>query len=174
MISQASHVSMFLNYLNEQHARIKFTVELEKDNMLPFLDCKVTKTTNGFQTSSYRKPTYSGQGMKFNSAISDKYKFSLIDCLIDRAYKINSTVTCFCKELQRHIRNFFTANGYNIFTLESRFAKKLDSIKNPKIKLSTADKKVIYGKVSFMSNWHNKQFEKDMNQIVKEFFPTST
>ena len=127
LFRHASHVMLFHNYLNSQHSSIKFTYEIEKNNSIPFLDCNVTKNGSRFETSSYRKPTYSGLGLKFSSAVPDRYKFNLIDCLIDRAYKINSTVTTFCKELHR-LKKFFSANGFNIFTVERQFSRKLDSI----------------------------------------------
>ena len=171
LFRNANHVKTFQDYLNKQHDRIQFTCEIEKNNSLAFLDCSVTKHGNVFHTSSYRKPTYTGLGMKFDSAISDKYKFNLIDCLIDRAYKINSTVTQFCKELQR-LRTFFSANGFNIFSVERKISKKLDCIKNPKPSIPTANKRIVYGKIPFMSCWHNKVFEKTIaSEIINEFFP---
>ena len=170
LFRDAKHVILFQNYLNSKHSRIQFTCETEKDNSLSFLDCKVTKINNHFVTSSYRKPTYTGHGMKFNSAISNKYKLNLIDCLIDRAYKINSTVSNFCKELQR-LRTFFTCNGFNIFTLEHQISKKLYSLKNPKPVVASVAKRVVYCKIPFMSNNHNRNFEKSLLQIVHEYFP---
>ena len=108
--------------------------------------------------------------MKFDSAVSDKYKFNLIDCLIDRAFKINSTVTNFCRELQK-LRHFFTSNGFGIFTLERKFSHKLDSLKNPKPIVATAEKKIVYCKIPFMSKWHNKSFENGISRILGDFFP---
>ena len=170
LFRDASHVPLFHHYLNDQHPRIKFTYENEKSSSLPFLDTMVTKVGNCFQTSSYRKPTYTGQGMKFDSAISSKYKFNLVDCLIDRAYKINSTLTGFFVEVAR-LRKFFAANGFNVFALQRRISRKLDSIKNPQPIISTAAKRVVYCKIPFMSSLHNRIFEKSLSEIVTEFFP---
>ena len=55
-----SHIDMFQQYLNQQHNNIKFTVEKEKDDRLPFLDVEVTRTETEFITGTYRKPTFSG------------------------------------------------------------------------------------------------------------------
>ena len=170
LFRETSHVDLFQQYLNQQNPRIKFTCEMEKDDSLAFLDCKITKNADGFQSSSYRKPTFSGLGMKFDSAICHKYKLNLIDCLIDRAYKINSTVTSFCIELQRQTR-YFTGNGYNIFTLERQFTKKLHRIKNPEPELITVSKKTIYCKIPYISKLDNMTLKKAMNEIVDTFFP---
>ena len=116
LFRDAKHVPLFQNYLNAQHPRIQFTCDIEIDNCLSFLDCKVTKNCSKFETSSFIKPTFTGLGMKYNSAISKNYKLNLIDCLIDRAYKINSTVSNFCIDLQR-LRNSFLLVMGNFKTL---------------------------------------------------------
>ena len=57
-----------LDHLNAQHPRIKFTIETEKNNQLPFLDVLVTRTlTNDLQTSVYRKPTHTNQYVHHHS-----------------------------------------------------------------------------------------------------------
>ena len=55
----------FLDYLNNKHHNIKFTVEHEAGEKLPFLDCSVCRVGDQFECSVYRKPTFSGLGMSF-------------------------------------------------------------------------------------------------------------
>ena len=55
-----SHVDLFQQYLNQQHNNIKFTVEKEENDCLPFLDVLVTRMDTEFITGTYRKPTFSG------------------------------------------------------------------------------------------------------------------
>ena len=43
MFEHKDHAYQFLNYLNEQHACIKFTIEEEENGKLPFLDVLVNK-----------------------------------------------------------------------------------------------------------------------------------
>ncbi|GJQ77708.1 hypothetical protein Trydic_g12829 [Trypoxylus dichotomus] len=48
----------FLGHLNTQHPEIKFTMEVEKNGVMPFLDVLVTRKLNGrLGHSVYRKPT---------------------------------------------------------------------------------------------------------------------
>ena len=47
----------FHKHLNEQHADIQFTREIEEDGKLPFLDCLVSHDNNELRTTVYRKPT---------------------------------------------------------------------------------------------------------------------
>ena len=51
------HLEKFKNYLNSKHRNIRFTTEKEHNNSMPYLDVSVTRTSNGFKTSAYHKPT---------------------------------------------------------------------------------------------------------------------
>ena len=66
-----SLILFFLNYLNSQHNSIQFTHEIERSHTVPFLDVLVTKSSEGFKTGLHRKPTVTGLGFKFDSAITD-------------------------------------------------------------------------------------------------------
>ena len=47
---------------------MKFTLENESDNSLPFLDVKVTRLDNGnFSSEVYYKPTHADRYLDFNS-----------------------------------------------------------------------------------------------------------
>ena len=74
LFKEQNHVSLFLDYLNNQHPNICFTSELEKCNRLSFLDTIVHKLENSFETGLYRKPSHTGLGLKYNSFISRTYK----------------------------------------------------------------------------------------------------
>ena len=106
LFKSQSHITKFLNYLNQQHSQIKFTHEIEIDNRLPFLDVLVCKNNNEFATSLFRKQTFTGLAMKYNSAISSSFKLNLVQCLVHRAFKICSSYLSFTKELD-FLRNFF-------------------------------------------------------------------
>ena len=50
----------FFKQLNCLHPSLKFTFEKKKNNCLLFLDVNVERTATGFETSVYRKPTFTG------------------------------------------------------------------------------------------------------------------
>ena len=88
-----SHANAFLRFLNRQHSNIKFTVEHENEGTLPFLDVLIRRTENGdISTTTYRKPTNTGLLTNFTSFTAFSYKTGLIKTLIDRAFKINSSL----------------------------------------------------------------------------------
>ncbi|KAJ8909397.1 hypothetical protein NQ315_011669, partial [Exocentrus adspersus] len=63
-------LTQFLNFLNNIEPTIKFTLELEENNKLPFLDVMVSKNvqeTSNFQTNVYRKKTSINRYLNFDS-----------------------------------------------------------------------------------------------------------
>ena len=111
LFSDPSHIPLFLNYLNSQHTNISFTYEKETNNSLNFLDVLVERKDNAFFTSVYRKPTFTGLGLRYDSFLPNSYKNNLIQCLIHRAYKISSTFNLFHLDVQK-LRQFFSANFF--------------------------------------------------------------
>ena len=93
LFQRQEQVHEFLDFLNSQHRNIKFTCEEEENNRLPFLDISISKAEGrNFNTTTYRKSTYTGLLTNFTSFTSIHYKVGLIKTLIDRARKVNSTI----------------------------------------------------------------------------------
>ena len=92
--------SEFLNYLNSKHQNINFTIEEEQNNQISFLDITVAKTNNVFDTSIFRKPTFTGLAMNFLSSEPLLYKLNAARTLIYRAYHLSSTYLNFDREIK--------------------------------------------------------------------------
>ena len=75
----------FLTILNCLHPFLKFTFENEKRKCLPFLDVYVERTDIGFEISVYRKPTFTGQYLRWESFRLLKRKLSPLSTLVHRA-----------------------------------------------------------------------------------------
>ena len=54
------HLKKFKNYLNSRHKNIRFTGEKKINNSMPSLNVLISRTSNGFKTSAYHKPTFGG------------------------------------------------------------------------------------------------------------------
>ena len=69
-----------------------FSVEVETDNRLSFLDIDISRDaeSKSFKTTLYRKPTFSGVYTNYKSFIDMKYKLSLIYTLLFRIFSICS------------------------------------------------------------------------------------
>ena len=74
------------------HEKICFTREVEENNQLPFLDIMIIKDKTKFLTKIYRKTTFTGQYLNYQSFCSKKRKVNLIKTLYHRAYKICSNL----------------------------------------------------------------------------------
>ena len=72
------HLEKVNEYLNTKHANIKFTSEKEVNGSVPFLDLLISQNEEGFTTTGYHKPAFSGVYSNFNSFIADEYKHGLM------------------------------------------------------------------------------------------------
>ena len=72
-------------HLNEQHADIQFTREIEEDGKFPFLDCLVSHDNNELRTTVYRKPTDTDRLLDESSYIPTSHKATTIKTLTRRA-----------------------------------------------------------------------------------------
>ena len=93
MFEKKYHVKKFLKYMKSCHQNIKFTFEEEHNNEIAFLDISITGGGNELQTSLFRKKTFSGVHLNFNSHLPSEHKKGLLHTLLYRAYNICSNYT---------------------------------------------------------------------------------
>ena len=105
-------IQKFLHHLNQQHPSIQFTVEIEKDGKLPFLELTVCRKTDGYlMTDAYRKPTHTGRFLHFHSNHPEHVKSAVVTSLLRRLNNINISEEAKCREFER-IMAELSANGY--------------------------------------------------------------
>jgi hypothetical protein len=101
----------FLSHLNSLRPSIQFTMEVESDSVIAFLDVLVIRKETTLATKVYRKPTHTGRYLSFYSNHPPHVKRSLIHSLHNRA----STI---CQERQdlvkgiSSLRSDLQFNGY--------------------------------------------------------------
>ena len=106
----------FFDYLNTQHASIKFTMETEISNCLSFLDISVCNRERR-STSVYRKPTFTGLLTNFLSFTGYSYKVGLIRNLLYRAFHISSDWNIFHVEIEK-IYRILLKNSYPRYLID--------------------------------------------------------
>ena len=79
---------LFFDKLNDLHSSLSFTMEEENNNKLPFLDVFVERCDSSFLTSVYRKPTFTGLYLSWDSFVPRSRKLNLIRCFSFRALNI--------------------------------------------------------------------------------------
>ena len=142
---------------------LKFTVEKEQNNSLDFLYVLVEKKGTGFLTSIYRKPTFTGQYIHWNSFSTKTRKISLIKTLVHRALIICSK-TKLGPELDK-IKLMLIENGYPANVLLSCINQTLANFAAEKP--NCPEKCTVYLKLPWIGNVSSK-FE---NQISKAIAP---
>ena len=88
LFSDKDECDLFLDSLNSLHPFLRFS--FEKESNLAFLHILVEKPPSKFITSIYRKPTFTGQYLRWNSYSPRKRKTNLILTLNHRALAICS------------------------------------------------------------------------------------
>ena len=169
LFSDPEQIPKFLAYLNSRHTNIKFTVELENNNSLPFLDILLLRDNNHISTSVFRKATFTGLGTSYLSFIPEQFKINSIKTLLFRGYNVCSDWFSFHKEIE-FLKTYFLTNGYppNIFlkTLRNflnnvQTKTLLPMEEKPKIRYICLP---YYGLLSF-------DIRKNLNKILKSAYP---
>ena len=110
-----------LNRLNTVNPSIQFTLEIEQDGRLPFLDVLIMRQDSGYNFTVYRKPTDRDNHIHFYSAHSDRTKSGIVIGFLLRAHRI-----CTKDHLQNeidHITNSFLRLQYPLSWLLQRVSK---------------------------------------------------
>ena len=105
-------VEGLLSHLNSLQPTIQFTVEVERDGSLPFLDTLLWRKEDGsLDVMVYRKPTHTDRYLNFQSHHPHHVKRGLVRCLHDRARNITSSQDNLAQE-EHHIAVVLRQNGY--------------------------------------------------------------
>ena len=98
-------------HLNGVEKSIQFTVELECDGKLPFLDLLLSHESDGsITTAVYRKSTHTDRYLDFESL---SHKKSVVNTLLSRARSHSSSTSTATVELN-HVICALKSNGYPI------------------------------------------------------------
>ena len=132
ILEKNANVDNINEILNSFDQDITFTREEETNNSISFLDIFITRkptnqswiTTSSFDTTIYRKSTYTGLITKWDSFVPDSYKVSTISSMIYRAIKICSSFKLIHKQFQT-IKDIATKNGYPIKFVNAQIRKTL-------------------------------------------------
>ena len=106
----------------------------------PFLDVSITRTSNGFKTSVYHKPKFSGVYSNFNSFISEEYKVGLVFTLLFRTFSIVSDFSRFHLEVC-HLKEILRKNAFPIKLINGCIRSFLNKRLTEKPVILTAEKK---------------------------------
>ena len=113
----------FLNFLNNRHPNIKFTIEKQSNHSIAFLDVFISCINNQNLTlQTYHKSTYTVLLLDFKSSTSFLYKISLIKCVIDSSFKFYNNWNSFHNDTE-NIKPNLIKNAYPPFLIDKVIKK---------------------------------------------------
>ena len=89
--AKSEYTNNILLSLNSFHQNIKFTIEIEKDDAIPFLDMLIIRKAGKIETTVYRKKTYTDFYMNWYSYAPNNWKWGTLRTLVRRAHVNSST-----------------------------------------------------------------------------------
>ena len=169
LFNSQNHINQFLNYLNNKHANIKFTCDMENNNSLPFLDILINKNSSTFTTSIYRKDTFTGLGTHYLSFEPIKFKINAIKTLLYRAYHICSSYFTIHTEIE-FLKKFFHNNGYPESIFHKHVKQFLNNIYVPKQSAPTVPKRKVYFSLPYYG-YISDIIKSDIKQLIEKHIP---
>ena len=151
--------------LSKLHPSLAFTMEEEVEKSLPYLDVLVERSNNSFVTSVYRKPTFDGQYIPWDSFCPMQRKINLISCFVHRALKI-----CSASKLDEEIKtisSIFLHLGYPEFVIKRTIRITLE--RNSKPRPFGPAKCPVYLRLPFIGPI-TARFEKQLKSAVNNTF----
>lgn len=164
-----SHVNKFLDYLNVQHPKMKFTKEVEQNSTLSFLDVEVKRNGAKFETSVYRKETFTGLGTSFFSFIPMIIKKAIVKSAIFRAFCISSSYRLFDLEV-KFLTSFFCKNGFPKWLVEFSVRDFLQKRFNVADILVSAKKLEKYFVLPYFGD-QSAMMQRDVVSLLSKFYP---
>lgn len=117
-------LDIFFKFINNLHHRIKFTIELEENNSINFLDLTISKTQNRLTFSIFHKPTHTDMVIPNCSLHPYKYKLAAFHCYTHRLLNIPLSQENYEKELNI-IKQIAFNNGYDPKLIDNLIKQKL-------------------------------------------------
>ena len=153
------HIEETLHIFNNYDKNLQFTVEKLQNNSISFLDLKIIIKDHKIITDWYKKPTFSGRYLNYNSHHPITNKIAIIYCLIDKAIKLSDT--SFHNTNISFIKSVLEKNDYPPEFVDFYIKKRLRYIKNhPHIQQKNKDKK----------NFICLPYVKEIEGFTKNFF----
>ncbi len=123
---ERNNIDDFKQHIDSIEPSIKFTMELESNKQLSFLDTTIHHHEDGsLSTTVYRKPTQTDKYLSFDSHHPMEHKRAVATTLFHRAKKICSFHLDRVKE-EEHVTQALRQNGYPLKMIE-RISKKMST-----------------------------------------------
>lgn len=170
-----------LEAFNSFHQKLQFTIEIEENNQINFLDLTLIKENNRIYTKWYTKNVASGRYLNFNSEHHKTHKKNVVTAVIDRAIKLTSpkyrTETIKkAKQLllennyPEHLINNITKKRIHVFYNSLSHKKNQTQTSQPRRYFSLPYISGLSEKIDRVFNHHNINIAHKSQNHIKQFF----
>lgn len=168
VIAKSEHnITKLHEKLNSANNNIRFTIELENNRSLPFLDVLIERQPDRLLFGWYHKDNWSGVLLHFNSFVPVQWKRGLL-----KGFKYRILNICSPEKLMLamdELTNVFQKNGYPMNFIQEYF---LDYIPHNKVKKnSDVSKKPVYICLPFLGDHRSQIWSMKLERYVSQTYP---
>lgn len=154
-----------LDKINIIHPNIKFTLEIEQNNKINFLDLTIIKSQSLLEFAIYRKPTQTDHTIPNHSNHPHQHKFASFHCYINRLLNIPLSISNYNKEVnilkQIAFNNDFDPSIVNTLITKIKFNRlKKQTFPTPTINSTK------YIAVPFIDNYTNQKISQILRHSI--------
>lgn len=146
----SQELQILLTFLNSLNSSIQFTMELEVDGSIPFLDLLIQRRQNKLDFGIYHKPTSTDLVIPYHSNHPHSHKIAAFNSYFHRLFNLPLSHTNFTIELN-HIRQIAVNNNYPLYFINRLYYKHLSRSLNKKIITPSTDLKPKYHSLTFFN-----------------------
>jgi len=118
----ARQIHQLHTLINKAHPQLKFTIEVEQNNSLNFLDLQITKSNNKHEFNIYRKPTTTDTIIHNTSNHPTQHKHAALNTMIHRLLNIPMNKINYNNEVNI-IKYIAQENGYDPKIVDNKINK---------------------------------------------------
>ena len=145
VLIKPENINYVHNLLNSYHKNLKFTVDTFEDNLIHFLDLLILDDLN---IDLYRKDTFTGNYVDYNSFVPWNHRISWVRSLLDRARIICSNDNLFSKQ-SKLVDTFMSWNHFPSHVRKSLLAKFLKEKPKNKNRTDSQNIKVLWFNIPY-------------------------
>ena len=169
-------LNTILTAFNKYHNKLQFTMEIESNNTIPYLDMYIIKSNNTIITNWYSKPTSSGRIQNFLSSQPKNQKINTAWSFINRVLDISHRK--FIPQNIEKIKTILNKNSYPKNLINTLLQKKQCEQNSTKIQNNENEtEKQNYCSIRYISGLTNKQNLKNIfnnDTIIPAYKPNKT
>lgn len=148
-------LKIFLEYINKLHKNIKFTIEMEQNKSICFLDLKINNILGKHEFEIFRKNSYTDITIHANSMHPFQHKMAAYNSFVHRLINTPMSEQNFNKELNI-IKQISINNGYNPNMIDTILTKKQFKKAISLVYPENHNKRNTYRTISYMGKLSNK------------------